>query len=278
VTVLKGINKGEGAEGTKEETRTIPMKHLVHFRTRPRPHDRSYEGLPVLYPAWTALIALEYVMNASDFYLAKIGHGLYAIFTRKGLGAKKTTRMENTMKAGSVSRVVVVNKTDIEDIRFINATGSPINFPAEIDSRMGIIAAAVGMPKDVIIGLSAGAITGSETNIKLLYQSLNQHQVSFEWTIRQVAQKLGATSNDYNIRFITRYAHDEEQKSRIEMNHAQELAIRSNWLSTNEVRELDGYGIIEGGEGLKSDFEVNVSGFQTEEEAEATHNKEGKNT
>ena len=277
VTVLKTDKTTGKSPGTKEDKTEIDMKHIVPWRTRPLPHERSEKGLPVLYPVWTTLIALESAMNASDFYLAKIGHGMYVIKTRKGLGAVKTVRMENTMLKASVTRVVVVNNADVEDIGFVNATGSPINFPAEIDSRLGIIAAGVGIPKDVLIGLSAGSITGSEVNIKLLYQTLNQHQTSYEPMIRQVAHKLGAKDNNYNIRFITRYAHDEEQKSRIAQNHAQELAIRSNWLSTNEVRELDGYKDIEGGEGLTSDFEINVAGLQTPEEAEQTRNPDGEN-
>lgn len=273
VTVLKGV-----AKGTQEIKKRIDIKHLVHFRTRPRPYDRSFEGLPMLYSVWNALIGLERALHSSDFYLSKIGHGMFTVFTKRGLGDTKMTRMENTMAAASISRTVVVNGSDIENIKFINATGTPINFPAEIDVRLGLIAAGVGIPKDVLIGLSAGSITGSEVNIKLLYQSLNQHQTGFDNAIRQGAQKLGAKNNDYNIRFITRYAHDEEQKSRIEMNHAQELAIRSSWLSTNEVRDLDGYGTIEGGEGLSNDIRVDVQGFQTPEEAEQTHNKEGVNT
>lgn len=273
VTVLKGVEKG-----TKEDKIPIDMKHLVHFRTRPRPHDRSYEGLPKLYPVWNTLIALERAMHSSDFYLAKIGHGMYVVRSRKGLGDAKTTRMERNMEAASVSRCLVLDGKEIEEIGFVNASGSPINFPAEIDSRLGIIAAGVGIPKDVLIGLSAGSITGSEVNIKLLYQTLNQHQTSFDRAIRDGAQKLGAKNNDYHIRFITRYAHDEEQKSRIEMNNAQSLAIRANWLTTNEVRELDGYAPVEGGEELVNAMSLNVTGFQTEEEAEATRNPEGKNT
>jgi len=225
------------------------------------------------------MIGLERAMHSSDFYLGKIGHGMYVVKTRKGLGDAKMNRMETSMEKGSVSRCLVVNGAEVEEIKFVNASGSPINFPAEIDSRMGIIAAAVGMPKDVIIGLSAGSITGSEVNIKLLYQTLNQHQTSFDRAIREGVQKLGAENNDYHIRFITRYAHDEEQKSRINMNDAQSLAIRANWLTSNEVRELDGYKPLEGGDELvNNNMEIAVTGMQTEEEAEATHNPEGKNT
>ncbi len=279
VKVLKGIAPDKDSVATKEEKIEIDVKDLILFCTRPKPYDRSFGGLPVLDPVWTTMIGLEYAMNSSDFYLAKIGHGMYVITTPKGLGDAKTTRLEKTMIAGSVTRTVVLNRREVEEIKFVNATGSPINFPAEIDSRLGIIASGVGIPKDVLIGLSAGSITGSEVNIKLLYQTLNQHQTSFDNVIRQAAKKFGAKNNDYNIRFITRYAHDEEQKSRIKMNDAQALAIRANWLTTNEVRELDGYEPKDGGDELVSNnMEIAVTGFQTEEEAEATRNPEGKNT
>lgn len=274
ITVLKGV----GPNQTQEVKKRINREDLILLRTRPKPFDRSHEGIPVLYPVWSTLWSLERAFHSSDFYLAKIGHGMYLMITKGSTSDTKLDRLETLAESASVSRILILNSKDVESLSFINASGSPIDFPSEIDSRVGIICAGTGVPKDSLLGVSAGAITGSETNIKALYQTLGQIQTSCEPAIREYVRKEGHTNENYGIRFITRYAHDEEQKSKIAMNDAQTLAIKSGWLTTNEIRELDGYEPIEDGDKLKSDFQINASGFQTPEEEEATNNEEGENT
>jgi len=273
VTVLQGV----GPNQTKEVKKRISRSDLILLRTRPRPFDRSFEGLPVLYPVWSSLISVERAFHSSDFYLSKIGHGFSSIKTKGRLTDAERTELETTMEDASVSRVVILNGNKVEEIGFINATGSPIDFPAEIDSRLGIIGAGCGIPKDLLIGLSAGAVTGSETNVKSLFQTISATQVSVEPAIRDLVRSVGHTNDNYGIKWIARYAHDEEQQSKIMMNESQSWAIRSKFLTINEIRKELGYPPIEGGEGLSSDFKVNVAGLQTAQEAEKTNNPEGQN-
>ena len=260
----------------QEVKKQIKREDLILLRTRPRPFDRSYEGLPVLFPVWNMLVSLERAFHASDFYLGKIGHGLFSVKTRGKVSDTRMSQIQSTVEDASASRVLVLNGQNIEEIGFINASGTPVNFPDEIDSRLGIIAAGVGIPKDLLIGLSAGSITGSETNVKSLYETLNSIQTSCMPAMRELDFKLGATG-DYTHRFIRRYAHDEESQSKIAMNEAQTWAIRSGWLTTNEIREQQGLPPVENGDQLKSDFAINVAGFQSPEEEEATNNEEGVN-
>ena len=202
---------------------------------------------------------------------------MFTVFTKKTLNDNENARLVTTMEEASVSRVVIVSNRKVEKIEFVNADGSNIDFPTELDSRLRIIAAAIGIPMDILVGVSAGAITGSETNIKTFYQALNLIQSSFKPGIRELIAAVGHAGTDYRIRFITRYAHDKLEESKIFMNNAQTLAIKSGWLTINELRAIDGYGNIEGGDQLKADFQIATS-FQTAEEEEQTNNPEGSNT
>lgn len=278
IKVLKGITKTDGSKGTKEETKRIDIKDLILLRTRPKPFERTYEGMPVLYHVWNTLWSVELAFHSSDFYLGKIGHGMFCLMSKSGTSDERLDRMQKSVEKMSPSRMLVLPGKYVESISFVNASGTPIDFPAEIKSRLGIVGAGTGVPVDLLIGLSAGSITGSEVNVKALYQTLAGIQTSVEPMIRELIRKLGHTDDNYHIRWITRYAHDEEQKAKIGLYEAQTWAIKSGWLTPNEIRmRSEGLEPKEGGDMLKSDFEVNVQGMQTAEEAEATHNAEGDN-
>lgn len=278
IKVLKGITKTDGSKGTKEDTKRIDIEDLILLRTRPKPFERTFEGMPVLYHVWSTLWSVELAFHSSDFYLGKIGHGMFCLISRPGTSDEKVGRMQDSVEKMSPSRMLVLPGKYVESISFVNASGTPIDFPAEIKARLGIIGAGTGVPSDLLIGLSAGSITGSEVNVKALYQTLAAIQTSVEPMIRELVHRLGHKDENYFIRWITRYAHDEEQKAKIALYEAQTWAIKTGWLTPNEIRKRsEGLGPKEGGENLKSDFEVNVQGMQTAEEAEATHNEKGDN-
>jgi len=168
----------------------------------------------------------------------------------------------------------------IESVEFVGAEGSTTDFENHIKILLERIAAGASIPKDVLIGATAGAISGSEVNVKALFQAINSIQQSIEPYIRELMSRLGY-NEDYEIDWNVRYAHDEEQRSKIDMNNAQTLAIRSSWLTKNEIRAIEGLPAMEGGDELKKpvDFSVGVSGLsdkeQTPDEREQTRNPNG---
>ena len=274
VTVAKA-DKAAKKEEIKIEIKT---EDTIHFRTRPWPNERTYKGIPVVYPAWTPLVSIEQTLHSSDFYLAKIGYGAYTVTTTSKATQTNIDAIEKMMIRGSVTRVNILPGKYVDDIKFIGADGTPTDFMKEVDTRLSLIAAATGVPKDTIIGLSAGSITGSEVNVKALYQTLNSIQTSCEPYIRDLVRELGHTDENYFIRFIRRFAHDEEQQAKIRMNEAQTLAM-STWMTDNEKRAAMGLEPLPGGDVLKANFNmgVDVTGLQTEEEQDKTNNPEGAN-
>jgi hypothetical protein len=212
------------------------------------------------------------------FFGIKMGSGLFTITTKSGVGDEIKAKMNTAYADVSNRRAIVNDGSLIEKMEFIGPQGATTDFAQHIDACLNMIAAGTGIPKDILIGATAGAITGSETNVKALFATLNQIQTSIEPSIRELVRRMGYTREDYIIAWNARYAHDEEEQSKIDMNNAQTIAIKT-WLTNNEKRELDGYGTIDGGDELTSNISIGVSGLKdkTADEQEQTRNPEGEN-
>ena len=131
------------------------------------------------------------------------------------------------------------------------------------------------------MGAAAGAVTGSETNIKLGDEQERKIKNSIEEYIRDTVLAMGYSNEDYIIEWIEKTAHTEEERAKIEQTHAQALATKLPFLTIDEIREIEGYPPLPDGRGDKlssevASFGIDVKGLQTPEEEEQTQNPEGK--
>lgn len=274
ITTLSGV----GAKTTIEQKVRLPASQFILWRTRQ--YDRSHRGDPITFNIWDDMTSIREIIGSMVFYDAKIGNGLFVIKLARSPDTAMKASMQNEVETFSTQRAVGLDPSIIEDVGFVGAEGSTTDFENHIKILLERIAAGASIPKDVLIGATAGAISGSEVNVKALFQAINSIQQSIEPYIRELMSRLGY-NEDYEIDWNVRYAHDEEQRSKIDMNNAQTLAIRSSWLTKNEIRAIEGLPAMEGGDELKKpvDFSVGVSGLsdkeQTPDEREQTRNPNG---
>ena len=73
----------------------------------------------------------------------------------------------------------------------------------------------------------------------------------------------------YQIEWNVRFTHDMEEMARIDFIKIQTLAYKAGWLTINEIRELEGYGKIEGGDVLPG-MHLNISQDQKDEDPQQT--------
>jgi hypothetical protein len=277
------IEVGQGKNSTVSQKLYLPAEDFIFINTRPI--GRGYKGRSALLPVWDMLTYLRYEYHSMAFYDGKIGHGIFAVTVDGTLTDAAKSKMDAELEEVSAKRALIIENDVIEKIEFVGANPGSTDFEAHIDACLKLIAAGTAVPKDIFTGATAGAITGSETNIKALFAVLNQIQTSMEPYIRELIRRMGFTNTDYHIAWNVRYAHDEEEQSKILMNNAQTLAIRSQWLTINEIRAEEGLGPVPDGDKLKSEFNINVAGMpsqtqgaeQTPDERDATHNPEGVN-
>ena len=231
-----------------------PYDDFIHFMTRPK--GRGYEGYSAIYSAWIDLTYIRLSKHSQSWLDAKHGLGIFAWFLEGRLTDETEGALEEMLEDLSVTRAAIVDGNLVKDVKFIGppaSGGSRIN--DSIDMLLGLVAAATGVPKDILIGLSAGAITGSEINNKALYATLNQIQMSMEPYIRELIKRMGY-ENDYEIDWNTRYATDELEQAQIRLLNAQSA----------QMETLTAQGRTEG--------DIMIS-LKTGEEEQQTRNKGG---
>jgi len=272
-TMQLNINVGKGQNTQSMERLTLPAKDFIELNTRPI--GRGYKGRSALYSVWDMLVYLRYIYHSMTFYDMKIGAGLFVVKTAKPIKDSAKAAMNRAFADISVKRSLIIDGTEIDNIGFIGAGAGATDFEGHINSVLEMIAAGTGIPKDVLIGATAGAITGSEVNIKSLFATLNQIQSTMEPIIRELVIRMGFSNEEYEIEWNARYAHDEEEQSKIAMNNAQTLATQT-WLTPNEKRALAGYPSIEGGDELVGPIQSKEDD-KTADEQDQTRNLEGTN-
>jgi len=197
----------------------IDADECILFRTRP--YDRSHEGLPVTYSVWNALCGLNFTFHAIISYNMKIGVGALVLKTKAMASAADVTAAENMMEDLSVTRIAIIPGSKVESLEYIGAGSGTTAFSQHIQAFREEIAAGSKIPIDVIIGTSAGAITGSEVNSKALYAVIQGEQSKMEPYIRELVRRMGYDAEDYVISWNTRYATDEMQQAQIRVLNAQ---------------------------------------------------------
>lgn len=232
----------------------LPYNDFIHFITRPR--GRSYRGYAATYSAWVDLTYIRISKHAQSWLDGKHGLGIFAWFLEGRLTDETEGALEDMLEDLSVMRAAIVDGNLVKDVKWIGPPASGASrINDSIDMLLGLVSAATGVPKDILIGLSAGAITGSEINNKALYATLNQIQMSMEPYIRELIKRMGY-ENDYEIDWNTRYATDELEQAQIRLLNAQSA----------QMETLTAQGRTEG--------DIMIS-LKTGKEEQQTRNKEG---
>ena len=201
-----------------------PYDDFIHFMTRPK--GRSYEGYSAIYSTWVDLTYIRLSKHSQSWLDAKHGLGLFLWFVNR-LTDETEEALEDMLENVSISRAGFVDTELVDDAKWIgpdSGAGGRIN--ESIDMLLGLVAAGSGVPKDILVGMSAGAITGSEINNKALYATLNQIQKSMEPYIRELVKRMGY-ENDYEIDWNTRYATDELEQAQIRLLNAQSAQMEA---------------------------------------------------
>jgi len=268
------VNVGQGEYTTVEQKISLPAEDFIFWNTRPI--GRGYMGRSAQYAVWDLMIYLMYIYHSMAWYDMKIGNGLFVVFTKGAIPDAMKTKMDTSFEDISVRRAQVVDGSKVDRMEFVGPAAGATDFPEHVDACLNLISAGTGIPKDILTGAAAGAVTGSETNTKALFAVLSRIQTSIEPYIRELVRRMGYADEEYEISWNARFAHDEEERSKIDMNEAQTLATKSMWMSINELREQDGLPPREGGDMLKSEFQISVTGMQSPDEKKQTNNPQGR--
>jgi hypothetical protein len=152
----------------------------------------------------------------------KYGLGIYMWAINSGQMSDDTeAALEAALEDSSVMRAFMYDKGLVDSVDFVGPSGPSTNNIVEgINSYLGFIAAGSGVPANILTGQEAGAITGSEINVKALYATLNQIQKSIEPYIRELVRRMGYENEEYEIDWNLRFATDEVESANARLLNA----------------------------------------------------------
>ena len=239
--------------------------------------DRSYRGVSVLVGIWDALTYIRQVLFAMGWYAIKTGIGVFYVKIRGSVTKEKKAAAQAMLEGVSTKRGIIYSDLVIDELGFIQADGSSINFPDYVDALLAQVAIDSGIPKSILAGLDSGA-GSSEVNADLRVGVINTYQKRYEYAIRELCHRMHLDFDDADIVWPTRYATSEEQESKIYMNNTQADAVAINsYMTINEVRALRGLPSVTGGEELIALRDPNAMSLDiaSQDERDQTNNPEG---
>ena len=256
----------------------LPASDFILWNTRPL--GRGYTGRSILEPIWDMLTYIRYEFNSMTWFDMKIGTGLFLALTDAGFGDEVLAKWQTAFEDVSTRRALVVDGGQVKSVGWVGPTGAVTDFVSHIDMCIQVMSVPIGIPKDLLVGAAAGAVTGSETNLTLGENLEAKVKSTIEEFIRDVISRMGFNDTVYLFDWLAKAASDEEKKSKIEQTHAQAQATKTPYLLIDELREIDGYPPLPDGRGDKlaseqSQFNIDVQGLPSAEEQENTGNEEG---
>ena len=131
-------------------------------------------------------------------------------------------------------------KTD-EDFQFVGAQAATLDPNTYFDMYFTFIAAGTGVAKDSISGVSAGRVTGSESNERKYFKSISLHQNQKEPMLRELIDRIIQTrqvvfDGEYRIDWVDPFEVNPQDKASIEFLQERTNALRLQTETIDEVR------------------------------------------
>ena len=263
--IERSIGKGNTKEGL---ILYLPAKDFIFWEIEDS----------VLKPIWDMLVYERYIFHSMAFFDMKIGAGLFVGYAEAGFGDEAKGKWNTTFADISVKRSIILDKGELSDLKFVGPTGHVTDFVEHIQMCIKAIAVATNLPYELLMGAAAGAVTGSETNIKLGDEFERRVKGSIEPYFIELLSRMG-WNDDPLFEWLVKSAQTEEVKANIEQVHAQAQATKTH-LTIDEKREIDGYEPLPDGRGDKLESEGDPlsefsKAFGGETPKEEPNNEEG---
>ena len=249
-----GVKSSDATQSGPDADKGIEAHWTRVILDAPRLDEHPIEGLSAIDPIFDDLVGGR---NAR--------WGAYETYYRHGTGfpviKTKGTAAQNAawVTAGGLDDYLNVRGYFICDVdesfEFVGAKTAVLDPNTYFDMYFTFIAAATGVAKDSIQGVSAGRVTGSEVNERQYYKSISLHQNQKEPMLRELIDRVIQTNQvkdappEYDIEWIDPFEVNPQDKAAIEFMLGRNLGQRS-WWTINEKRVADGLEPIEGGDVL----------------------------
>jgi len=284
VTMEVIVQVGEGDFTTREVKIPLPAKDFIFVVFDPL-ENNPWAGRSVLEPAWDDLTDARLIRHAMSWYDSKIGNGMFYVMTRSGIPDQFIARLNSSLEDHSAKRAMVFDGQHVEKFGFEGAGAGATDFNEHMSICYERIAAAWDIPADIIIGVTGGTNEAASTVEKASFKKLGEVRLDTEYIWREILKRNGQDIEEEHFKWNERFAHDEETRSKIDLNTASAISPKLEVMTVNEIRAEMGMSPVEDGDESPAKKEDPLTTFtkgfgggnapKDAQDAEQTQNKGG---
>ena len=231
------------------ETKTVDVHYsrVIHFATRKI--EPGYKGLSVLEPVWDVLTVLWNELWGMGQTLYRYGSG-FPVITVKG--ATKEQIDQYKREWGPLTAQTSMWTDENTTIDFKGLAGRALDPEPYYLPIMENISAGTSIPMAILRGAQAGQLAGSEVNEREYFKLISDCQSRYEPGIMDLIDRLMETKQipdvHYRINWLGSFEINPRDKAAAELDRVRALALMTNWMTVNEIRQLEGLERIPGGD------------------------------
>ena len=247
---------------TERKEADVHYSRVIHFATRLL--DHPWKGLSVLEPVWDDLTVIRNIAWGMGQTLYRYGSG-FPVVTIKGRGVDREKLREWAREWGPLTARTSLFKTEQQEIEFKGLAGRALDPEPYYSAIMERISAGSGIPKPMIIGAQAGQLAGSEVNEREYFKLISDCQSRYEPGITDLIDRLMKTGQipdvHYKINWLGGFEINPRDQAAAELDEIRALQIKTDWMTVNEIRELEGLERVPGGDVVLGLSKLQSTGF-----------------
>lgn len=222
----------------------VHYTRCIEFNTR---HAKS-----VLLPIYDMLIDLDNILWGMGQTMFRYGSG-FPVITTPAKTLEQLAKWNNSGMFDDICAKTHILVGEGMDVKFEGAAGRALN-PRDYYEPVMENIAAMGIPKAVLSGTHAGALTGSEVNVKDYFKVVSSVQSKIEGYVRTLllwAQRGGqfALPEKFKVNWLGGFEETEREKAETALLFEQAQEKRLAYLTKDEVRNEADYEPLPNGEG-----------------------------
>ena len=231
------------------ETEDVEIHHsrVIHFATRKIEH--GYKGISVLEPVWDDLTVLRNVRWGMGQTMYRYGSG-FPVVTVKGATEEQIKKYKEEW--GPLTAQTSMWTDENTTIEFKGLAGRALDPEPYYIPIMENISAGTSVPMAILRGAQAGQLAGSEVNEREYFKLISDCQSRYEPGIMDLIDRLMKTKQipdvHYRINWLGGFEINPRDQAAAELDKTRSLEVKTNWMTVNEIRQLEGLERIPGGD------------------------------
>jgi len=250
-----GVKSGDGISRAIEWVDIHPSRVLRKYGNE---YEFRYQGYADLAPVYDAIVILSTILKAAGEAAFRWGTGHPVFFTKGLVTPAEYAELENKLQDLTRRDWHLIPSELIDHIDMLGQAGSMLNIKSLADIAVENIIMGTGFPKAILLGESAGVISGSEVNERSYFALLDTDHSELELIVREYFRRdknirtlfksFGSlnisdknTEDYYDIDWgIRQVLNKKDQVEQEQKEIANSLAL-TQVLTVDEVRERMGY-------------------------------------